>query len=69
MLYLYQLRKNTAFKARSPTLIFIGVFLIYLDSIGYTFVFSNDDVKDCTTNPDNCKTQWNHKCNLNILVA
>jgi len=56
--YLFHLRNIMAFKARSPVLIFIGVLLIYLDSIGTTLVFSN-----------NASTkEWNRMCNMNIFV-
>jgi len=56
--YLFNLRNMLAFKARSPILIFIGVLLIYLDTIGSTFEYS---VNASDIN-------WNNICNINIFV-
>lgn len=57
--YLYSLRNNTAFKARSPKMIFICIALFYIDSMLNTLIYSSKTTAD----------HWNIMCNVDIFVC
>jgi hypothetical protein len=54
----FKYRNTIAFKARSPKLLALGIFFLYLDSMGNTLIFSRD----------NSAMKWKPTCAIGIFV-
>ena len=59
LIYLFTLRNEVSFKARSPKLITLGVLLLCADQIGNTYIYSGSSEV----------SHWNHTCNMQIIVT
>ena len=55
----FKYRNTIAFKARSPKLLALGIFFLYLDSMGNTLIFSRD----------NSAMKWKPTCAIGIFVT